>query len=66
MAKEFWAKVVLCVVYSCFFTKRLKNMTPLEALSGKKPNVFHLHVFGSLAYAHVSKQVTSKLYDRSQ
>ncbi|KAJ7976200.1 Retrovirus-related Pol polyprotein from transposon TNT 1-94 [Quillaja saponaria] len=67
MPKEFWAEAVSCVVYlsNRCPTKGVENQTPQEAWSGKKPNVSHLRIFGSIAYAHVPDQERSKLDDRS-
>ena len=46
-------------------TRSVPNTTPIEAWSGFKPNVQHLKVFGSIAYAHVPKAARSKLDDRA-
>lgn len=68
MPKEFWAEAVACAVYliNRCPTKGLKDRTPLEAWSGKKPDVSHLRIFGSIAYKHVPEQERSKLDDRSE
>ncbi|KAJ7978961.1 Retrovirus-related Pol polyprotein from transposon TNT 1-94 [Quillaja saponaria] len=60
-------EAVSCAVYlsNRCPTKGVENQTPLEAWSGKKPNVSHLQIFGSIAYAHVPDQERSKLDDRS-
>ncbi|CAL9024982.1 unnamed protein product [Prunus brigantina] len=34
-------------------TFSVKNMTPQEAWSGRKPSVDHFKVFGCIAYAHI-------------
>ena len=47
-------------------TKAVKNKTPLEAWSGKKPSVNHLKVFGSICYAHVPQEVRHKLDEISE
>jgi hypothetical protein len=36
-------------------------MTPEEKITGKKPDVFHLRVFGYIAYVHVLDEKRSKL-----
>ncbi|KAH0636480.1 hypothetical protein KY289_036395 [Solanum tuberosum] len=46
-------------------TKNVRDQTPQEAWSGKKPNVKHLRIFGSITYAHVPHQGRAKLDDRS-
>jgi len=33
----------------------LVGMTPIEALTGEKPNVKHLRIFGCVSYSHVPK-----------
>ena len=57
MPKEFWAEAVSCAVYlsNCSPTSNLKDQTPQEAWSGRKPSANHLHVFGSITYTHVPK-----------
>ena len=68
MPKEFWAEVVACVVYllNRCPTKSVKDQTPIEVWSGKKPDVSHLRIFGSIAYKHVPEQERTKLDDRSE
>jgi hypothetical protein len=39
----------------------LKNMTPEEAFSKKKPSVEHLRIFGCPVYVHVPKDKRKKL-----
>jgi len=39
----------------------LKNMTPKEAFSRKKPSVEHLRIFGCPIYIHVPKDKRKKL-----
>jgi hypothetical protein len=39
----------------------LKDMTPEEAFSGKKPNVENLRIFGCLVYSHIPKDKRNKL-----
>ena len=67
LLKEFWAEAVDCAVYllNRCPTRSLENKTPQEAWSGLKPNISHLKVFGSIAYAHVPEQRRTKLDDRS-
>ena len=68
MPKELWAEAVDCAVYisNRCLTKSIDGKTPQEAWSGRKPNVSHLRVFGSIAYAHVPDQRRSKLDDKSE
>lgn len=46
-------------------TLAVKNMTPKEAWTGRKPVVDHFRIFGCLAYAHVPDQKRGKLDDKS-
>jgi hypothetical protein len=39
----------------------LKDKTPEEAFSGKKPNVENLRIFGCPIYFHIPKDKTNKL-----
>ena len=41
--------------------KILGMSTPKEAFSGKKPDISHLRIFGSLVYIHVTKDARKKL-----
>jgi len=68
MPKEFWAETVDCAIYlsNRCPTKNLNEMTPQEAWSGRKPNVSHLKVFGSISYVDVDDQVGTKLDDKSK
>lgn len=68
MPKEFWAEAVACAVYllNRCPTKSVKDQTPIEAWSGKKPDISHLRIFGSIAYKHVPEQERTKLDDRSE
>ena len=54
---KFWAEALATAVYlrNRSPTKPVTGMTPLEAWTGKKPNVKHLQIFGCTAYAHIPK-----------
>jgi hypothetical protein len=41
--------------------RMLKDMTPEESFSGKKPNVENLRIFGCLVYSHIPKEKRNKL-----
>lgn len=66
MPNSFWAEAVSCSVYllNRSPTRSVSDITPVEAWSGYKPNVKHLKVFGSVAYAHVPAQTRTKLDNR--
>ena len=59
----FWAEAVSTTVYlqNRLLTSALKNKTPEEVWSGRKPSVAHLRVFGSKAYSHIPKEKRKKL-----
>ena len=42
-------------------TKILENKTPFESFYGYKPEVSHLRIFGSKAFAHIPKEHRRKL-----
>jgi hypothetical protein len=46
-------------------TFAVKDMTPEEAWSGRKPSVSHFRIFGCIAYAHVPDNLRKKLDDKS-
>ena len=55
MPKEFWAEAISYTVYlsNRSPTANVKDQTPQEAWSKRKPSVAHLRIFGSVSYAHV-------------
>ena len=67
LTKEFWAEAVSFAIYlrNRSPTRNVRDLTPQEAWSGRKPSVKHLRIFGSIAYAHVPHQGRAKLDDRS-
>ena len=66
--KSYWAEALNTAVYlrNRSPTSTLKNATPYEILYGTKPNVSHLKVFGSIAYAHIPKDERQKLDSKSR
>ena len=68
MPKEFWAEAVSCAVYLSNLSPTISvpGKTPQEAWTSRKPNVSHLRVFGSIAYAHVPDEKRSKLDEKSE
>ena len=57
-----WGEVAMTAVYIQNRSphRMLKNMTPEEAFSGKKPSVEHLRIFGCFVYIHVPKDKRKK------
>jgi hypothetical protein len=58
-----WGKASMTAIYVHNRSPHriLKNMTPEEAFSEKKPNVEHLRIFGCPVYIHVPKEKIKKL-----
>ncbi|KAB2597276.1 Sc-RNase [Pyrus ussuriensis x Pyrus communis] len=47
-------------------TSALNNITPFEAISGRKPGVKHLKIFGSMCYIHIPSQKRHKLEETGE
>jgi hypothetical protein len=64
---EFWGEAMNMTVYikNRCPTKALDSKTLQEAWSGRKPDVFHLRVFGCKAFAHVPDEKRTKLKSKS-
>ena len=64
----FWAEALNTAVYlrNRCPTKSLLRMTPYQALTGNKPSVSHLRVFGCSAYCHIAKDGQHKLDAKSR
>ena len=65
---KFWAEAVSTAAYlrNRCPTKAVKGMTPYEALTGNKPKVEQLRVFGCDVFAHVPKDERSKLDSKAR
>ena len=65
---QFWAEALATAVYlrNRSPTKAVEGMTPLEALTGEKPNVEHLKTFSCTAYAHVPRMSARSLTPKSR
>ena len=63
----FWAEAINTAAYvlNRAPTSAVKDKTPQEAWSGKKPTVQHFRVFGCNAYAHVPDEKRTKLDPKS-
>ena len=64
---KFWLEAVMCANYvlNRCPTKAITTITLYEAWTGHKPNVGHMRIFGSLAYAFVPPQQRHKLQDKA-
>nr|KYP60023.1 Retrovirus-related Pol polyprotein from transposon TNT 1-94 [Cajanus cajan] len=67
LPNTFWAEAVYTAVYLLIRcpTKVVRDKTPIEAWSGKKPSAKHLRVFGSICYIHVPDEKRHKLEDKT-
>jgi len=63
LGHELWEEVVdtACYLVNRAPTSALVGKTPHEVLSGKKPSLAHLRVFGCDAFVHVPKEKRSEL-----
>lgn len=54
----FWAEAVATAVYllNRSPTKAVKKRIPYKAWSGRKPEVSHFRIFGSIAYVHIPSE----------
>jgi hypothetical protein len=67
LGKEFWAEAVNTANYVRNRTvSSIHGKTPIEVLTGKKPSISHLRVFGSECYVHVPFVKRKKLDAVSQ
>ena len=60
---RFWAEALATAAYlkNRSPARAVEGKTPVEALTGEKPNVGNLHSFGCIAYAHIPKDERHKL-----
>jgi hypothetical protein len=58
-----WGEVTMTTIYvqNRSHHRILKDMTPEEAFSGKKPNMENLIIFGCPVYCHIPKDKRNKL-----
>ena len=65
---RFWAEALSTAAYliNRSPTKALDGKTPFQAWYGKKPNVYHLRVFGCSAYIHIPKDERKKLNPKAK
>jgi len=56
---RYWGEAFMYAVHirSLTLTSRLKGIVPYEAWTGRKADVSHLRIFGSLGWTHIPKQV---------
>jgi hypothetical protein len=62
LEKKYWGEAVNTANYlQNRLPSRATEKTPYELWESRKPDLGHIHVFGSAAYAHVPKQSRTKL-----
>jgi len=68
LGQEFWVEAVetTCYLVNRSPSSALKDKTPQEVWTGKKPSLSHLRVFGCDAYVHVPKEKRTKLDSKSK
>ncbi|XP_068323079.1 uncharacterized protein [Pyrus communis] len=67
LAKHFWAEAVSTACYTAnrVYLRPGTKCTPYEIWKGKKPNVKHLRVFGSICYIYRDREMLAKFDSRS-
>lgn len=67
MTRGFWGEAIgyVCYLKNRSPTKRLKDKTPYEVWTGKKPDVSNVRIFGCTAYHYNVDPSKKKLDDRS-
>ena len=63
---KLWPEAVSTAVYLISPTNAVRGMAPSELLTGVKPSVKHLNVFGCAAYAHIPKDERRKLDSKAR
>ena len=68
MPQRFWAEALNTAVYlrNRSPTTAVEGKTPFESLTGKKPKVGHLRIFGCAAYRHVMDDERRKLDTKTE
>lgn len=68
LPNKYWGEAVACSVHilNRAPTKSLKDQSPFEAWTGKKPDISYFRVFGCVAYAHVPDDLRKKLDNKSE
>ena len=67
LPKYLWAEAIAtaCYLHNRSPTVSVKDMTPYQAWTGQKPDLAHIRVFGSTAYAHQPAEKRQKLDARA-
>lgn len=67
LAKHFWAEAIgtTCYTLNRVYLIPSTSTTPYELWKGKKPNVSHLRIFGSICYIYKDRDLVGKFDARS-
>ena len=67
LSHNFWGEAAHTVVYflNRCPTKALGKVTPFEMFNGRKPDIEHLRVFGSVCYSLIPSNLRHKLEETS-
>ena len=68
MSKSYWAEAANMAVYlinQCT-TSRVHEVTPYEKDFGKKSDLPHTRIFGTITYAHIPDEKREKLDPKSE
>lgn len=68
LSKRLWAEAVNTAVYTLnrTATTQVKDSTPYELWTGKKPDLSHMKIFGAAAFVHIPDQLRRKLDAKSK
>ena len=68
LPKSYWAEAANTIVYlmNRCTTSGVHNVTPCEKFYGKKPDLSHVRIFGSIAYVHIPDEKRQKLNPKSE
>ena len=69
LPKKFWAEALKTAVYirnRCPYISLPQHLTPMEIWTGRRPDVGHLRVLGSKAFAHVPGDERGKLGSKTK
>lgn len=68
LPRGLWAEAVVTAakIRNCIPLKRLNNKTPQEVFTGHKPDIGHLRIYGSKAYALINEGKRSKFDKKSE
>ena len=68
LPKSYWVEAANRTVYlmNRCTTSGVHDVTPYEKFYGKKPDLSHIRIFGSIAYVHILDENQQKLDSKSE